>query len=285
MRAGGERWAQQPEPAAQPRVALDRPGVQPGLVEEVLFEHVNQLTDRAGAQFLLELPRQESCKLLARLPADQLSAVGPAIHREDLEKRLAEHKLVLELTDKAKSWLVKTGYDPVYGARPLRRAIERYVENPLSTKILRGELGDLNNTVIAILGLSFKPGTNDVRAAPSISIIQALWRAGATIVVHDPLIARIDLRSFRRFNITVTSSVEECLRGADACLLLTEWSEYSNLELDYIVKEMRKKLIAFIILLLALSFLVVGILEAQIALIEPFYEEMSDFEAYGASVN
>lgn len=48
---------------------------------------------------------------------------------------------------------------------------------------------------------------------------------------------------------------------------------------------MRKKLIAFIILLLALSFLVVGILEAQIALIEPFYEEMSDFEAYGASIN
>ncbi|MFX0125878.1 MAG: nucleotide sugar dehydrogenase, partial [Candidatus Hodarchaeota archaeon] len=110
-------------------------------------------------------------------------------------------------------------------------------------KILREELGDLNNSIIAILGLSFKPGTDDVRAAPSISIIQALWRAGARIIVHDPLIDRIDLRSFKRFNITIASSVEECLRGSDACLLLTEWPEYSNIELEQIVKEMRKKLI------------------------------------------
>ncbi len=46
---------------------------------------------------------------------------------------------------------------------------------------------------------------------------------------------------------------------------------------------MRKSLIAFIILLIALSFLVVGIIEGQILLIEPFYEEMSEFEAYGTS--
>jgi UDPglucose 6-dehydrogenase len=110
-------------------------------------------------------------------------------------------------------------------------------------KILREELGDLNTSKIAVLGLSFKPGTNDVREAPSISIIQALWRAGAKIVVHDPLIDRMDLRSFKRFDILVSSSVEECLRGADACLLLTEWPEYSNLELDDIVAEMRQKII------------------------------------------
>jgi len=46
---------------------------------------------------------------------------------------------------------------------------------------------------------------------------------------------------------------------------------------------MRKNLIAFIILLIALSFLVIGIIEGQITLIEPFYEEMSNFESYGAS--
>jgi len=59
---------------------------------------------------------------------------------KDLEGRLAERKIGLELTEKAKSWLSKEGYDPVYGARPLRRVIERYVENPLSSKVLRGEL-------------------------------------------------------------------------------------------------------------------------------------------------
>jgi len=58
---------------------------------------------------------------------------------KDLQKRLAERKLSVELTEKAKSWLAKVGYDPQYGARPLRRAIERYVENPLSSKLLSGE--------------------------------------------------------------------------------------------------------------------------------------------------
>jgi ATP-dependent Clp protease ATP-binding subunit ClpC len=59
---------------------------------------------------------------------------------KDLEGRLAERKIGLELTGKAKSWLAKEGYDPVFGARPLRRVIERYIENPLSSKVLRGEL-------------------------------------------------------------------------------------------------------------------------------------------------
>jgi ATP-dependent Clp protease ATP-binding subunit ClpC len=59
---------------------------------------------------------------------------------KDLESRLTERKIGLELTEKAKSWLSKEGYDPVYGARPLRRVIEREIENPLSSKLLRGEL-------------------------------------------------------------------------------------------------------------------------------------------------
>jgi len=52
---------------------------------------------------------------------------------------LAEREIKLELSDAAKGWLASVGYDPQYGARPLRRAIERYVENPLSNKILSGE--------------------------------------------------------------------------------------------------------------------------------------------------
>ena len=67
---------------------------------------------------------------------------------KDLQGRLADRKLSLELTEAAKSWLVKEGYDPVYGARPLRRAVERYVENPLSAKILRGEFGDGDTVLV-----------------------------------------------------------------------------------------------------------------------------------------
>ena len=76
---------------------------------------------------------------------------------KDLQERLAERKLGVELTKKAKVWLAKEGYDPLYGARPLRRAIERYIENPLSTKLLRGEFSQ-GDTVIVDLrddGLTF----------------------------------------------------------------------------------------------------------------------------------
>jgi ATP-dependent Clp protease ATP-binding subunit ClpC len=77
---------------------------------------------------------------------------------KDLQSRLAERKLGIKLTEKAKSWLVREGYDPVYGARPLRRVIERYVENPLSTKLLRGELKEGDTVKIDLVkgGLTFK---------------------------------------------------------------------------------------------------------------------------------
>ena len=64
---------------------------------------------------------------------------------------MADRELEMELTDEAKSWLAKVGYDPVYGARPLRRAIERYVESPLSTRLLRGEFSQ-GDTIIVDLG-------------------------------------------------------------------------------------------------------------------------------------
>ncbi len=70
---------------------------------------------------------------------------------KDLQGRLADRKLNIELTEGVKSWLAKEGYDPIYGARPLRRAIERYVENPLSTKLLRGEFSE-GDTVMVDLG-------------------------------------------------------------------------------------------------------------------------------------
>jgi len=76
----------------------------------------------------------------------------------DLQERLSEHKLDIEMTEKAKSWVAREGYDPVYGARPLRRVIERYVENPLSSMLLRSELkdGDIIKVDAGKDGLTFK---------------------------------------------------------------------------------------------------------------------------------
>ncbi|MOA30299.1 Chaperone protein ClpB [compost metagenome] len=56
-----------------------------------------------------------------------------------LRSRLAERELSLELTPEALEKLVAVGYDPVYGARPLKRAIQRWIENPLAQQILAGE--------------------------------------------------------------------------------------------------------------------------------------------------
>jgi ATP-dependent Clp protease ATP-binding subunit ClpC len=71
---------------------------------------------------------------------------------KDLQQRLGERKLGVELTEGAKSWLAKEGYDPVYGARPLRRVLERYVENPLSTRLLKGELNEGDMVVVGLKG-------------------------------------------------------------------------------------------------------------------------------------
>jgi ATP-dependent Clp protease ATP-binding subunit ClpC len=58
---------------------------------------------------------------------------------KEVHKRLAEGELSLKLTQAGQEFLVKHGYDEQYGARPLKRAIQRYIEDPLSEKILMGE--------------------------------------------------------------------------------------------------------------------------------------------------
>ena len=59
-----------------------------------------------------------------------------------VERLLADRKIGLELTDAARAWLGRVGYDPVYGARPLKRAVQRYLQDPLAEAILRGEVKD-----------------------------------------------------------------------------------------------------------------------------------------------
>jgi len=61
------------------------------------------------------------------------------IQLRNVQKLLDQRKLSIELTDKAKDFLVRVGYDPAYGARPLKRAIQKYLLNPLSVKVLEGQ--------------------------------------------------------------------------------------------------------------------------------------------------
>ena len=70
------------------------------------------------------------------------------IQLDRLRKLLAEKRIDLELTDAARSFLADRGYDPVYGARPLKRAIQRYVQDPLALRILKGEFVPADTVVI-----------------------------------------------------------------------------------------------------------------------------------------
>lgn len=82
------------------------------------------------------------------------------IHLDRVRKRLEDRHISLELTDAAKSYLVRVGYEPAYGARPLKRAIQKEVETPLGRLLLQGEVRDGQRVKVDYeqgKGLSFKP--------------------------------------------------------------------------------------------------------------------------------
>src|SRR5712675_1721689 len=72
------------------------------------------------------------------------------IQLKHLQKLLSDRKIVLEVDDKAKTWLANTGYDPVYGARPLKRVIQRLLQNPLATMLLSGALKDGDTVKVTV---------------------------------------------------------------------------------------------------------------------------------------
>ena len=83
------------------------------------------------------------------LSKEDLKSIVELLIRE-VEKRLAERNIRLEVNEEAKAWLVQKGYDPVFGARPLRRAVQKYVENPVSTKILQGEFKEGDTVAVSV---------------------------------------------------------------------------------------------------------------------------------------
>ncbi len=87
------------------------------------------------------LNRLDEIILFHRLAAEHMAPIVE-IQVERVQKLLKDRKIELALTDKAKAWLGRVGYDPVYGARPLKRAIQRYLQDPLADMLLRGEIPD-----------------------------------------------------------------------------------------------------------------------------------------------
>ncbi|MFN5243551.1 MAG: ATP-dependent chaperone ClpB, partial [Novosphingobium sp.] len=87
------------------------------------------------------LNRLDEIILFHRLGVEHMAPIVE-IQVGRVAKLLKDRKIVLELTDAAKRWLGRVGYDPVYGARPLKRAVQRYLQDPLAEKLLGGEVPD-----------------------------------------------------------------------------------------------------------------------------------------------
>jgi ATP-dependent Clp protease ATP-binding subunit ClpB len=96
------------------------------------------------------LNRVDEIILFHRLKRSEMGAIVD-IQIARLQKLLDERKIRLELDPEARSWLAEKGYDPAYGARPLKRVIQKYVQDPLAEAILAGEIKD-GETVPVRLG-------------------------------------------------------------------------------------------------------------------------------------
>ena len=105
-------------------------------------EMERRVTGALRGQFKPEfLNRIDETIIFFNLNREQIGAIVD-IQMQRLLQRLSDKKILLVLTDAAKNLLIAHGYDPVYGARPLKRAIQNYIENPLALEILKGDIGE-----------------------------------------------------------------------------------------------------------------------------------------------
>ena len=105
------------------------------------------------------LNRIDEIIIFSTLTMEQMEQIVD-LQMDKVSERLAEHGLIVELSAAARSWLAKEGYDPAFGARPLQRALQKYIESPLSIKILQGEFSEGDTVIVDFLpdeGVIFRP--------------------------------------------------------------------------------------------------------------------------------
>ena len=109
-----------------------------------------RVTDALRAQFRPEfLNRIDETIIFKSLSLDQIKEIVD-IQLRRLKELLCERKMDVELTDAAREMIAREGFDPVYGARPLKRALQREVQNPLAVRILEGEFKDGDTILVDV---------------------------------------------------------------------------------------------------------------------------------------
>ena len=135
--------------------------------------------------------------------------------------------------------LVHTGIDNGYHMEVIE-AVERVNERQKSIVYdkLVALMGDVRGKTIAILGLAFKPETDDMREAPALVVIDKLLQAGATVRVFDP-IAMAECKPRIGDVVTYTENLYDCADGADALVLMTEWRQF-RMPTWYVIQKVMK---------------------------------------------
>lgn len=107
-----------------------------------------------------------------------------------------------------------------------------------------GGADKLSGKTIAIWGLSFKPNTDDMREAPSRTLMEALWQSGAKVQAFDPVAMDECQRIYgRRADLTLMGTKEAALRQADALVIVTEWQQFRAPDFDLIKTELKNPVI------------------------------------------
>ena len=111
----------------------------------------------------------------------------------------------------------------------------------MARKVTEALNGGVRGRRVGVLGVTFKPNTDDIRESPSLSIIQALQDAGATVAIYDPKgmnNARTTLA-----HVEWTAGPYECARDASALVIVTEWDEFRTLDFAQLGKVMQELLL------------------------------------------
>ena len=110
-------------------------------------------------------------------------------------------------------------------------------KSDMADKIIEAFNNNCQNKKISILGLSFKPETDDMRDSPSLDIIPMLKEKGFNISVFDP-VAMDEAKKLLK-NIEFSNNIEECLQDSDGLVILTEWNEFRGLSATRLKKVMK----------------------------------------------
>ena len=103
---------------------------------------------------------------------------------------------------------------------------------------VRSALWTLRGKNLGVLGLAFKGGTDDIRESPALFIVQALLQEGSKITAYDPA-AMERVKEVIPSGLSFANSAYEAAHGADALLILTEWEEFANLDLNRLRQELK----------------------------------------------